>query len=66
MGQSESDTRAKLIDPKLKAAGWKVVQFKEGKPLAEYDNCAICEYPTDNGPADYALCMDGRSLLGVV
>jgi hypothetical protein len=23
--------------------------------MAEYDGCAIVEYPTDNGPADYAL-----------
>lgn len=65
MGQSESDTRAKLIDPKLKAAGWKVVPFKEDKSLTGYNDCAVCEYPTENGPADYALCVDGQ-ILGIV
>jgi type I site-specific restriction endonuclease len=30
---SERRTRRDLIDPKLKAAGWKVVPFKEGKTL---------------------------------
>lgn len=30
-----------------------------------YDRCAIEEYVTDNGPADYALCVDGR-LVGIV
>jgi type I restriction enzyme, R subunit len=27
--------------------------------------CAIEEYPTHNGPADYALCVGGR-ILGIV
>ncbi len=33
--------------------------FGKGNPVA------IEEFPTDNGPADYALCVDGR-LLGVI
>lgn len=33
--------------------------------LSEYDCCAIEEYPTDTGPADYALCIDGQ-ILGIV
>ena len=36
-----------------------------GVPLAKLDRCAIEEYPTESGPADYALCADGR-ILGIV
>ena len=35
-----------------------------GKPLSEHDRCAIEEYPTDTGPADYAFCVDGK-ILGI-
>lgn len=62
---SEWLTRKRLIDPKLKAAGWRVVRFSEGKSLSAYDRCAIEEFPTDNGPADYALCVCGK-ILGIV
>jgi type I restriction enzyme R subunit len=62
---SEGQTRKQLIDPELRAAGWKVVPFNEGKPLTEYNLCAIKEYLTANGPADYALCVNGR-ILGIV
>ena len=63
--ESERLTRKKRIDPKLKAAGWDIVPFQEGKSLAEYSHHAIEEYPTTSGPADYALVVDGK-LLGVV
>jgi type I restriction enzyme R subunit len=62
---SEWLTRKERIDPKLKAAGWRVVSFSDGKPLAAYDRCAIEEFSTDNGPADYALCVCGK-ILGIV
>lgn len=62
---SEWLTRKQLIDPKLKAAGWRVVSFNSAKSLSAYDRCAIEEYPTDNGPADYALCFNEK-ILGVV
>lgn len=61
---SEFLTRRKLIDPQLVAAGWKIVSHDPGKPLTSFDRCAIIEYPTDNGPADYALCGDGK-ILGI-
>lgn len=38
--------------------------FEQGKPLAAYDQCAIEEYPTANGPADYAFCVGGQ-ILGI-
>jgi type I restriction enzyme, R subunit len=62
---SERVTRKRLIDPKLKAAGWRVIPFNEEKSLSTYDRCAIEEFPTDNGPADYALCVSGK-ILGIV
>src|SRR5437899_3132411 len=62
---SEWLTRKRLIDPKLTAAGWRVVRFSDAKPLAAYDRCAIEEFPTDSGPADYALCICGK-ILGIV
>src|SRR2546422_5055803 len=63
--KSEWLTRKELIDPKLEAAGWRVVPFALNRPLKLYDRCAIEEYPTDNGPADYALCPSGQ-IVGVV
>jgi type I restriction enzyme, R subunit len=63
--EPEASTRARRIDPKLQAAGWKVVRFQEGTPLSSYDRSAIAEYPTETGPTDYALCVGGR-ILGIV
>jgi type I restriction enzyme R subunit len=63
--ESERQTRRDRIDPRLKAAGWRVVEFKEGLPTTGLSGHAIAEYPTENGPADYALIVDGQ-LLGIV
>lgn len=63
--KSEYVTRKQIIDAKLKAAGWTVAKFDPNRRLDKYDRCAIEEYPTENGPADYALCVDG-AILGVV
>ena len=63
--ESERQTRKRRIDPLLKSLGWKVVPFVEGRSLSGLSNCAIEEYPTDNGPADYALCVNGE-IIGVV
>jgi type I restriction enzyme, R subunit len=62
---SEWLTRRKLVDPCLKAAGWTVVPYIEDHPLLKYERCAIVEFPTENGPADYALCSGGR-IVGIV
>jgi len=62
---SEWLTRKKIIDQKLRACGWRVVPFAPGKPLSAFDDCAIEEFETDNGPADYALCRAGQ-IVGVV
>lgn len=63
--ESERKTRKTRIDPLLRSLGWKIVAFNPTRPLGFYENCAIEEYPTDNGPADYALCMNGE-IVGVV
>jgi type I restriction enzyme R subunit len=62
---SERLTRKRIVDSKLRAAGWSVSAFKLDLTLGAYNNCAIEEYPTDSGPADYALCVGGQ-ILGVV
>ena len=62
---SEWLTRKRLIGPKLKAAGWRVVPFRPGAPLTSYERCAVEEFETKNGPADYALCVAGQ-VLGIV
>ena len=33
--------------------------------MGTYDKCAIEEFPTESGPADYALCAGGQ-ILGVI
>ncbi len=63
--ESERTTRQERIDPKLHASGWIVTPFHPAKPLSFYSNHAITEYPTANGPADYALVVDG-AILGIV
>ena len=64
--ESERLTRKQRIDPKLKAAGWKVMPYREGEPVASYGRAAaVEEFKTDAGPADYVLCDDGE-ILGVV
>jgi type I restriction enzyme R subunit len=65
---SERLTRKQLIDHRLTEAGWKIVperKFDPTKPLTAYHAGAIEEYPTENGPADYALCANGR-IIGIV
>jgi type I restriction enzyme R subunit len=62
---SEAATRKQLVDKELRAAGWSVTAFTPEKSLAAYDCCAVEEYPTPNGPADYALVMEGR-VVGIV
>jgi len=62
---SERRTRKERIDPRLKQAGWaSIVPFAEGCDPTSLMASAVEEFPTDAGPADYALCDRGR-LVGV-
>lgn len=63
--ESEKITRKKRIDNHLKAAGWQIIPYSEGMNLSMLTNHAIEELQTDNGPADYALVVNGN-LVGLV
>ena len=62
--ESEWTTRKERIDPLLAASGWRVEPFHPATLLADCTHHALTEFPTANGPADYAL-IAGRP-LGVV
>ena len=63
--ESEKQTRKRRIDKALAEVGWTIQAYEENRSLDQYDRCAIEEFPTANGPADYALCVGGR-IIGVV
>ncbi len=65
MIESEKVTRKKRIDAALKALGWIVVPYMAGINTSVYRHHAVEEYPTSNGPADYALFVNG-ALLGIL
>lgn len=54
---SEAQTRKRFIDQRLKAAGWPITSASNPK---SQDPAALREYPTANGPADYALLLGGQ------
>lgn len=63
--ESERETRRQRIDPLLRSAGWKLVPFEPGHKPNRWTHHAVTEYETANGPADYALFVDGQ-ILGIV
>jgi type I restriction enzyme R subunit len=64
----EAETRT-LIDQQLRDRGWeadtRALRYGAGVRPAKGRNMAIAEWPTANGPADYALFV-GTTLIGVV
>jgi type I restriction enzyme R subunit len=60
--RNEAATRRDLIDPKLAAGGWKIALFDSAGAIRKSEGCAFTEFPTENGPADYALVAGGRVL----
>ncbi len=58
-------TRKTRIDGKLRALGWQIVPHTPVFQPGTADRLAVVEYPTANGPADYALFAGGRP-LGIV
>jgi type I restriction enzyme R subunit len=64
----EAATRT-LIDEQLRARGWEVdtptLRFSAGTRPARGRNLAIAEWPTESGPADYALFVGTRCIAVV-
>ena len=63
--EPEWKTRKTRVDKRLTDAGWEIVPKGAVRPARFYQHHALAEYPTDNGPADYALCEDGGA-VGIV
>ena len=63
--ESESKTRRTRINPKLEALGWRVIPYNPSLNIVSLDKCALTEYPTANGPADFALIVGGK-ILGII
>lgn len=65
--EREAQTRKKRIDTKLTStlSGWSLTQYRDEMSTDDLDGVAVEEYPTDSGPADYALFVEGK-LLGFV
>jgi len=63
----EWQTRRDRINKKLRALkpAWNIIKFREGLDVFALDCHAVEEYPTGNGPADYALFVKGK-LLGII
>ena len=53
MFESERETRWKRVDPQLKAAGWKIVDSKEGLDFGTLTHRAVREFPTSSGPSPW-------------
>lgn len=64
----ERETR-RLIDEHLQDAGWQAdteeIRYSRGVRPQKGQNLAIAEWPTKNGPVDYALFV-GLQIVGVV
>ena len=63
----EWKTRKERIDKKLKSlsAPWAIIKYHESLNFSTLTHHAVEEYPTQNGPADYALFVKGK-LLGIL
>ncbi|MGV8038574.1 MAG: type I restriction-modification enzyme R subunit C-terminal domain-containing protein [Thermoanaerobaculaceae bacterium] len=65
MDEREWETRRRRIDPRLAAAGWDVRPYSPLHRPGPGQGVAETELPTEHGPADYALTLDGR-VVGIV
>jgi hypothetical protein len=63
--ESEWQTRKDRIDTRLGELGWDVRPHSPSFQADTAHATAVAEYPTANGPADYALFVDGRP-LGII
>jgi type I restriction enzyme R subunit len=67
MTEPEWKTRKTRIDTRLKSLNpsWTIIPYSQGFDISKLDHHAIEEYPTKNGPADYALVVKGK-ILGIL
>jgi type I restriction enzyme R subunit len=67
MQEAEWQTRKQRIDTRLRALNppWHIIPYRAGLDVARLARHAVTEFPTENGPADYALFVEGR-FLGVL
>ncbi|MFQ5709580.1 MAG: DEAD/DEAH box helicase family protein, partial [bacterium] len=63
----EWQTRRERINKKLRSVNppWKIIKYQDGLNTSTLDRHAVEEYPTENGPADYALFVKGL-FLGIL
>lgn len=59
--ESESETRKYRIDRQLTDAGWSIIDYVKVHDLSSLNGYAVEEFPTANGPADYALVVINQS-----
>lgn len=67
MTESEAKTRKTRIDEKLKSSplNWVIIHSSKVSDYSKLKNHAVEEFPTETGPADYALFVEGK-LLGII
>lgn len=64
MNQNPEQSARDNIDKQLRACGW-LIQDMKGVSLQAGIGVAVREYPTDQGPADYILFVEGQP-VGVI
>ncbi len=64
MNQNPEQTARDNIDKQLRACGW-LIQDLKGISLQAGIGVAVREYPTEQGPADYILFVEGKP-VGVI
>jgi type I restriction enzyme R subunit len=63
---NEQFTRKNWIDEKLKKSGWvSIIPFSQDLDTSTLSCTAVEEYPTETGPADYALFLNGKLIAFV-
>lgn len=67
MAELEWQTRKERIDTRLRTMqpAWEIVRHQDSMDTSVLHAVAVAEYPTENGPADYALFVHGK-LLGLI
>jgi type I restriction enzyme R subunit len=60
--EPESITRQQRINAKLRSVNpqWTIIKYRQGLDTSTLQHHAVEEYPTANGPADYALFVKGQ------